>query len=59
MENKKQPIAVPKNFVMWVGELYLNQKVVEEQVDLANQEIIKLNGLLSTCKCERKEDEKK
>ena len=52
-ENKLQ---IPKEIIFWVGELYLNQKLAQEQTDLANIEIAKLNTVLSTCKCERKDE---
>jgi len=56
--DEQKKIALPQNFILWMGELYLNQKLAQEQVDLANIEIAKLNKLLSTCKCERKDDAK-
>ena len=55
---QKNKLQLPKEIIFWVGELYLNQKLAQEQTDLANIEIAKLNTILSKCKCERKDDAK-
>ena len=56
MEEKR--ISIDK-VALWIGEKEINLKLAYEQIDILTKENIKLNRLLSTCKCERKEDEKK
>jgi len=52
------PISMDK-VALWLGWNQININLAKEQIDLLTKENIKLNRLLSTCKCERKEDEKK
>ena len=55
MEEKRLSID---RVALWIGEKEINLKLAYEQIDILTKENLRLSGLLSTCKCERKDDVK-
>jgi len=53
MEEKR--ISIDK-VALWIGEKEINLKLAYEQIDILTKENLRLSGLLSTCKCERKDE---
>ena len=56
-QQKDQPSVSIGQVIKWMGTDQVNLRLALEQIDLLNQEINRLNALLSTCKCERKDAE--
>ena len=54
----EQPAVSLEQVAKWLGELQINMKLAQEQIELLSQENARLNALLSTCKCEREDAEK-
>ena len=55
----EQPEISLDQLVKWMGADRLEFRMLQEQINLLSQENARLNKLLSTCKCERKDDENK
>jgi len=56
--NEKLKINVDQ-VSMWLGEAQINLKLAQEQINNLTKENMRLNALLSKCKCGVKENDKK
>jgi len=54
----EQPEINLDQVIKWMGADRFDYRLLQEQVIALSQENARLNRLLSTCKCERKDDAK-